>query len=78
MVNLVLPNLIKSYNDWTHAVDEGWKVDILYLDYCKAFDLVPHMHLSRKLKSYGLAGKILIWLRSILLHRKQEVIYISV
>ena len=52
-------NLIKSYNDWTLAVDEGWKVDILYLDYRKSFDSVPHIHLLRKLKSYGITGKIL-------------------
>ena len=57
-------NLIKSYNDWTLAVDVGWKVDILYLDYRKEFDSVPHMCLLRKLKSYGITGKILTGLRS--------------
>ena len=50
-------NLIKSYNDWTLAVDEGWKVDILYLDYRKAFDSVPHM-------CYGITGKILTGLQN--------------
>ena len=35
-------------------MDEGSPVDIIYLDFQKAFDKVPHQRLILKLKSHGL------------------------
>jgi len=37
-----LTNLLESLEQWTQALDNGYGVDILYLDYRKAFDSVPH------------------------------------
>jgi len=37
-----LTNLLESLESWTQALDEGFDIDILYLDYRKAFDSVPH------------------------------------
>ena len=48
-------------------------VDIIYLDFCKAFDTVPHVRLLKKLEAYGVAGKLLNWIRDFLSNRKQRV-----
>ena len=48
--------------EWSHSVEEGKPVDILYLDLAKAFNTVPPKRLLYKLKAYGITGKILGWL----------------
>ena len=47
-------------------------INILYLDFAKAFDKVPH-HLIKKLESFGVGGNILLLLHSYLEDRKQFV-----
>ena len=42
-------------------VDEGSPVDIIYLDFQKAFDKVPHQRLILKLKSHGMGNSIIKW-----------------
>jgi len=44
-----LTNLLQSLEQWTMALDNGYGVDVLYLDYRKAFDSVPHTRLVYKL-----------------------------
>ena len=39
-------------------VDEGVPVDIVYLDFQKAFDKVPHRHLGSSLASQRIAGNV--------------------
>ena len=48
-------------------------VDVIYLDFAKAFDKVPHQRLSKKLEAIGIDGKLLKWLGSWLLDRRQRV-----
>jgi len=45
--------------DWTSAVDQGYRVDVAYLDFSKAFDSVPHQRFLQKLASYGFSGQLL-------------------
>ena len=47
--------------------------DVIYLDYAKAFDRVDHQILLNKLFSYGIRGKLLMWLNSYLTNRWQSV-----
>ena len=47
-----LTNLLETLEDWTEALDNGYGLDILYLDYKKAFDTVSHKRLLSKLKWY--------------------------
>ena len=47
-----MTNLLEAFEDWTRMVDEGMGVDIIYLDFQKAFDTVPHMRLLKKLQGY--------------------------
>ena len=47
---------------------------MIYLDFAKAFDSVPHHRLITKLQSYGIDGKILNWIKSFLSTRRQTVV----
>ena len=55
-------------------VEEGKPVDVLYLDLAKASNTVPPRKLLRKVKAYGIGGKILRWLEAFLVGRQQRVI----
>ena len=50
-------------------VDDGSPVDVVYLDFQKAFDEVPHQRLILKLKAH-----VINWIEKWLTHRRQRVI----
>ena len=56
---------------WTRYTDDGTSVDIVYLDFQKAFDKVPHSRLLTKLEAYGVNGLVLHWIKALLSNRKQ-------
>jgi Reverse transcriptase (RNA-dependent DNA polymerase) len=45
-----LTNLLETLEDWTASLEEGYGVNVLYLDYQKVFDTVPDKRLMKKLK----------------------------
>ena len=46
--------LLRIMNEWTQCFDDRKPIDVLYLDYQKAFDKVPHLRLISKLQAYGI------------------------
>ena len=48
--------------------------DIVFLDFTKALDSVPHERLPLKLNGYGIEGNLLYWFRNFLANRQQRVI----
>ena len=58
----------------TNSIDNDLPVDVIMLDFMKAFDSVPHERLISKLSSYGIDGKLRTWLRTFLTKRKQRTI----
>ena len=69
-----LSNLLTTLDDWTSILDDGDCVDIAYLDFRKAFDLVSHKHLLLKLQKHGITGQTLNWIKAFLENRKQKVV----
>ena len=67
-------NLLEYLEEITKAVDEGQPVDIVYLDFAKAFDKVPHRRLGVVLKAHGIDGKVLDWILDWLDGRVQRVV----
>lgn len=65
----VLTNLLVCVNDWSMCVDSGSSVDVIYLDFSKAFDRVPKRRLLYKLEHFGIRGNLLQWVSSFLTHR---------
>jgi hypothetical protein len=68
-----LTNLLIFLDKVTSMVDDGEDVDVVYLDFAKAFDKVPHQRLLIKLKEVGIGGQLLKWISSWLSNRKQRV-----
>ena len=54
-----LSNLLECFDKVEEILANGDDVDLLYLDFQKAFDTVPHQRLLYKLKSYGISGNVL-------------------
>ncbi|KAK4810710.1 LOW QUALITY PROTEIN: hypothetical protein QYF61_007684, partial [Mycteria americana] len=69
-----LTNLISFYDKVTRLVDEGKAVDVVYLDFSKAFDTVSHSILLEKLAAHGLDGCTLRWVKNWLDGRAQRVV----
>jgi hypothetical protein len=67
-------NLLEFYGKIYGEFDEGRAIDIIYLDFKKAFDKVNHELLINKIKSIGITGKINKWIANWLKNRKQRVI----
>ena len=68
-----LTNMLCFLEEITKWIDVGSPVDIIYLDFQKAFDKVPHQRLLLKLKAHGIGDSITDWIEQWLTDRKQRV-----
>jgi hypothetical protein len=68
-----LTNLLLFLDTVTKYVDKGFPVDIIYLDFAKAFDKVPHKRLISKVKAHGITGLVSNWIEAWLTDRRQRV-----
>uniref|UniRef100_A0A8D0CDV4 Reverse transcriptase domain-containing protein n=1 Tax=Salvator merianae TaxID=96440 RepID=A0A8D0CDV4_SALMN len=67
-------NLISFYDKITEWVDQGNAVDIVYLDFSKAFDKVSHTILIEKMIKYGIDKVTVRWVHNWLSDRTQRVV----
>ena len=69
----VLSALLDVFDYIMHMLDSNSSVDMVYLDFSKAFDKVDHGILLPKLRAVGITGNIGIWLFPFLTHRSHFV-----
>ena len=69
-----LTNLLCFLEEITKWVDDGSPVDVVYLDFQKAFDKVPHQRVLLKLKGHGIGKNVINWIEKWFTHRRQRVI----
>ena len=71
---ICLTNLVDFFHDMFSIYDKSRAVDILYLDFRKAFDKVPHKRLMAKVRSLGIIDEVGDWIEDWLSDRKQRVV----
>ena len=69
-----ITQLLECLQDWTTNTDNSAETDVIYLDFSKAFDSVPHKRSIYKLRQCGIKGKVLLWIQSFLAGRRQRMV----
>ena len=72
-----LTNLLEFLEFVSSYVDQGHPVDVIYLDFQKAFDKVPHRRLMLKINSLGIVGDVYNWIENWLKDREQRVVLLG-
>ena len=60
-----MTQLISHVQQIYQALNKDEEVDVIYLDFAKAFNKVDHKVLIAKLQPYGIHGKALEWIRRV-------------
>ena len=68
-----MTNLLTCIEKWSEYLEHGESVDVIYTDFAKAFDSVPHQRLLLKIRHLGICGNVLGWIRAFLSNRYQCV-----
>ena len=66
--------LLLLHYDWFKILDRSRQVDIVFIDFSKAFDIVCHDILLTKLYKYGVRGDLLNWRRDYLTESQQRFV----
>jgi len=74
MKHSTVTNLLECTHDWAVAMHSHESVDVLYIDFSKAFDSVVHSKIIFKLSKYGINGSLLQWISAFLTCRFQCVV----
>ena len=69
-----LGQLITHFDRITWLLEKGKNVNGIYLDFAKAFDTVDIGVILVKLKSLGISGRLVQWIREFLTNRTQVVL----
>ena len=66
--------LLEYMEELTAAIDQGYEVDVIFLDFCKAFDKVPHKRFLDLIERYGIKGNVLLWIKEFSSESRQRVV----
>ena len=67
--------LLMTFREIAKQIDIRYQVDLIYLDFSKAFDRVPHKRLIAKLSGCGIDNKTILWIQAFLSDRIQRVVH---
>ena len=66
--------LLETVHEWALGLDGVNSTHVIFTDFSKAFDSVPHGHVLLKLEQIGIRGNIHAWISNFLVHRRQRVL----
>lgn len=69
-----LSQLLEHHNEIVTCLENNENVDVIYLDFAKAFDKCDLGILMHKLKALGITGKVARWIYNFAMRRKQKVV----
>ena len=72
--HLTETQLILTTHDLSKFLNNKSQVDMIIMDFSKAFNTVPHNRLLNKLKRYGINNKTHAWISKFLTSREQRVV----
>ena len=72
-VNRVSLIFLSLYSAVYETADKNLNYEIIYLDFSKAFDSVPHQRLLTKVKGHGIDGRVYNWIKAWLNGIEQRV-----
>lgn len=64
--HLCQTQLLATPHEWAKSLNKGVSTHVIYLDFSKAFDSVPHQRLLMKLDCMGIRGNVLRWIAAFL------------
>jgi hypothetical protein len=65
--------IITVCQDISDSLDEGVRLDAIIIDFSKAFDLVPHDRLIKKIAASGIDSRVVVWIWGFFIGRSQTV-----
>ena len=71
-------HLLEVLDSWTQILDAGGSVDVIYIDFRKASDTVPHRRLLSRVAAHGVRGRVWQWIQAFLSGRQQKVVSINI
>lgn len=70
-----ITNLVESTSTFINNMEAGFQTDVIYTDFSKAFDILPHSVILLKLKKLGFPEYFLKWINSYLNDRTYTVLF---
>ena len=67
-------NLLSCFHDWQFSLKNKKSIDIIYIDFKKAFDSLVHSKIIAKFFAYGIGYELLSWIQAFLTGHTQRVI----
>ena len=64
----------RQCHQWANTLHKQSSSHVLFLDFSKVFDRVPHRRLLLKLDCIGVRGNLLRWIQAFLVSRRQRVV----
>ena len=68
-----MTQLFNYFDKCVEIVSSGKVADVIYFDFAKAFDTVPHRRLLKKLEGYRINGELFNWIKAFLSDREQVI-----
>lgn len=69
-----LSQLVTHFDNILRILEKNYNVDVIYLDFAKAFDKVDFQVTLKKMKNLGICGKLGKWIHAFLVGRSQTVV----